>query len=183
VEDVTPSSPADKAGIKREDVIVRFGNRSINNFSELEQAVGMTRPNTRVDVTVMRDRRELTLPLTLSERPSEEELARIVGRRNGSNQNDDNEAPQGSRSKFGLTVQAPSEGTEKGVEVVAVAPGSPAEDAGIATGDIIQKIGRTEVTDLASFRRAMDTADEKEPLVVRVKLQRTGQTAIRILRP
>jgi serine protease Do len=183
VEDVTPGSPADKAGIKREDVIVRFGGHPISTFSELEQAVGMTRPNTRVEVTVMRDRREVNLPLVLSERPSEEELARLVGRRNGQNQSDGNEAPQGSRSKFGLTVQAPSEASEKGVEVVAVAPGSPAEDAGIQAGDIIQKVGRTEVTDLASFRRAMDGANENDPLVVRVKVQRTGNTAIRILRP
>jgi serine protease Do len=182
VEDVTPGSPADKAGIKREDVIVRFGDRPINNFSELEQSVGTTRPNTRLQVTVMRDRREVTLPLTLSERPSEEELARMVSRRGGNDPSDRNE-PQGSRSKFGLTVQEPSTGSEKGVEVVAVAPGSPAEDAGIQAGDIIQKVGRTEVTDLSSFRRAMDAANEKEPLVVRVKVQRTGQTAIRILRP
>jgi len=73
--------------------------------------------------------------------------------------------------------------TGPGVEVVSVAPGSPAADAGISAGDLIQKVGRTEITDVASFRRAMAAANETQPLILRVRVARTGTTAIRILRP
>jgi serine protease Do len=84
--------------------------------------------------------------------------------------------------KFGLTVQQPNDASVKGVEVVAVAPGSPAEDAGIRAGDVIQKVGRTEITNLASYRKAMEAVPESEAVVLRVRAQ-GGSTGIRILRP
>jgi serine protease Do len=180
IEDVVKGSPADRAGLKPEDVVVRFGARTINTFGDLEAAVSTTAPNTRVPLTVLRDRRPVTLTLTLGERPSEQSLARRAGGPSTGGR-EEGSASEKVPGKFGLAVRPSATGP--GVEVASVAPGSPAADAGISAGDLIQKVGRTEITDLASFRRAMTAADEKQPLVIRVRFARTGASAIRILRP
>jgi Do/DeqQ family serine protease len=182
VEDVVPNSPAQKAGLKAEDVIIRFGDRRINSFTDLENAVGSTRPNSRVPVTVVRDRREMTLQVTLEERGTEEQVARLGRGGQGGAQGAEPERAEPMAGKFGLTVQQPNDASVKGVEVVAVAPGSPAEDAGIRAGDVIQKVGRTEITNLASYRKAMEAVPESEAVVLRVRAQ-GGSTGIRILRP
>jgi S1-C subfamily serine protease len=182
VEAVTPGSPAARAGIRSEDVIVRFGERPVHRFSELEQMVGLTRPRSQVPVTLVRDQRELTVPLTLSERPSEEALARLASHPAPQVPTVKEEAP-GWRTKLGLTVRQPGAAAEPGVEVTAVAPGSAAAEAGLAAGDLIQKLGRAAVPDMARFRRVMATASDSAPLVVRVKFRRTGMTGIRVLRP
>lgn len=182
VEDVVPNSPAAKAGLKTEDVIVRFGDRAINSFTDLEAAVGTARPNSRIQLTIVRDRREMPLAVMLEERKSEEEIARLGRRGQGGADGDAPARPEPMAGKFGLTVQAPTDPSVKGVEVVAVAPGSPAEDAGIRAGDVIQKVGRTEVAGLDAYRRAIDAAPASEAVVLRVRTQ-AGSTGIRILRP
>src|SRR5439155_11162779 len=91
--------------------------------------------------------------------------------------------PDSAQNKvFGLTVQAPTDRSVQGVEVVAVAPASPAEDAGIEAGDIIQRIGRTNVTDLAGFRKALEGPKAGDELVVRLRRQGNGVTSIVTLR-
>jgi Do/DeqQ family serine protease len=179
-----PSGPAGKAGIQAEDVIVRFGQHPVNSFGDLEQAVASTPPNTRVPVTIVRDKREMTVSVTLGER-NESELARLAGQRpDGGNTPGGGEAePATARGKFGLTVKQADDPSLRGVEVAAVAPGSPAEEAGISVGDLIQRVGRTSTPDLASFRRAMEAADEKSAIVLRVRFQRTGSTGTVPLRP
>jgi serine protease Do len=179
VEDVVKGSPADRAGLRPEDIVIRFGSRTINTFGDLEEAVSATPPNTRVPLTVVRDGRQVNLTLTLGVRPSEQSLARPSGGGEGGSEGEP--TPEAVRGKFGLTVGPSAAGP--GVEVVSVAPGSPAADAGISAGDLIQKIGRTEITDVASFRRAMAAANETQPLVIRVRFARTGTTGVRILRP
>lgn len=177
VEHVLEGTPAARAGLRPEDVIVRFGSKPIRNFGELEDAVSATAPGTRVPLSVVRDRRTITLTVTLGERPAEHELARgaVPGDREAA------PTPDVVPSKFGLTVRQPASG--RGVEVVSVAPGSAAAEAGIVAGDIIERVGRVEITDLTSFRRAMERVSEKEPLVVRVRSAQTGARGVRILRP
>nr|AIA11915.1 PDZ domain protein [uncultured bacterium] len=183
VEDVLPNSPAQKAGLKAEDVIVRFGDRPVNNFTDLEGAVGNTRPNTRIPVTIVRDRREMTLQVTLEERLPEDQVAKLArGGQGGEGQEGEPARPEPMAGKFGLTVQQPADAAVKGVEVVAVAPGSPAEEAGIRAGDIIEKVGRSEVANLSAYRKAIDAAPDTEAVVLRVRAQ-GGSTGIRILRP
>jgi serine protease Do len=167
VDDVVPGSPADKAGLKPGDVITRFDGEPIHTFRDLERMVGQTRPNTRVTLAIVRDRRPMTLPLTLEERAPEDQLLAQRGGRRGERPEPGQPSSYEDR-KFGLSVQPASEGRVRGVEVVAVAPGSPAEDANIQAGDIIQRIGRTDVTDVASFRRALEGLRTDDEVVVRV---------------
>jgi serine protease Do len=183
LEEVMPDSPAARAGLQSEDVIVRFGGRAVHSFGELEQAVSATPPNTRTPLVVVRDQRSIDLSVVLGERPPEEQLAasrrqRATPERGGGERSP---GPQAVPGKFGLTVRQFAGGP--GVEVAAVAPHSPAAEAGLAPGDVIDRVGRFTITDLASFRRAMASVREDQALVLRVRSARTGQRGTRLLRP
>jgi len=65
VEDVVAGGSADKAGIKKGDVIVRMDNHPINGKSELMELIGQKNPGEKVTVTVSRENKEIDLPLLL----------------------------------------------------------------------------------------------------------------------
>jgi len=182
VEDLVPDSPAAKAGLKPEDVIVKFGDERIGSFGDLQRMVGTTRPNTRVTLTVVREGKQITLPLTLETRPDEDKMADVLGGRGRNSRPAPGQPDSAQDKRFGLTVQPPTDRTVQGVEVVAVSPASPAEDAGIQAGDILQRIGRTNITDLASFRKALEGSKPGDELVARIRRQGSGNNAIVTLR-
>jgi serine protease Do len=148
VADVTKDGPAEKAGIRSGDVIVKFNGKDVSDEHELPQIVAGIRPGTKVDVKVIREGKELSIPVTISEMEAE------PGRRAGS--------PDLTRG-LGLTVQdltpdvARHLGIEnrKGVLVTAVEPGSPSDDAGFQEGDVVRQINREAVADTAGFQKLL----------------------------
>src|SRR5439155_14458549 len=178
VEEVMPDTPAAKAGLQSEDVIIHFNNKPITSFGDLETAVAATRPGTPVPVTVVRNKREITLQLTVALRPPEDTLA---GAPQGGKQPAPPKAEQEVQSRFGLTVRPSSEANTPGVEVAAVAPGSAAEDAGLRQGDIINRVGGDAVRDLATFRTAMNKLQTSNSVVLRVLQQTPNGRSSRIV--
>jgi S1-C subfamily serine protease len=69
VEQVEPGSGADAAGVRRGDIIVRLGDNPIDNAGDLFGALRDYQPGDTVELTVVRDGEELTLEVTLGERP------------------------------------------------------------------------------------------------------------------
>jgi len=65
---ITPNSPADKAGLKAEDIITKFGTFEIKNIYDYTNALSKHKPGDVVDVTVQRNGAALTLPVTLGSR-------------------------------------------------------------------------------------------------------------------
>jgi serine protease Do len=179
VESVEPTSPAGKAGIQSEDVIVRFDTKPINSFDDLEAAVAATPPGKTVPVTVVRDKRERTLQVTIMLRPSEDAL--LNGAQGGPKQPQTPRAQEEIQSPLGLTVRPSSEASTPGVEITAIAPGSAAEDAGLAPGDIINRIGGDAVSNLAGFRAAMAKVKPGGPVVLKVLSQSPNGRITRIV--
>ncbi|HEX9190464.1 MAG TPA: PDZ domain-containing protein, partial [Candidatus Deferrimicrobiaceae bacterium] len=148
VSDVTKDGPAEKAGIKSGDVIVVFNGKDIRDEHELPAVVASTRPGKKVDVKVVRDGKEVVIPVTIAEMEGE------PGKRAGE--------PDLSKG-LGLTVQdiTPElaqrfeiENT-RGVLVTGVEGGSPADDAGFQEGDVIRQINRQPVPNVAEFGKLM----------------------------
>jgi serine protease Do len=148
VSDVTKEGPAEKAGVKSGDVIVAFNGKEIKDEHELPAVVASTKPGKKVDVKVVRDGKEVVIPVTVAEMEGE------PGRRAGK--------PELTKG-LGLTVQDITppiaqrfeiENTQ-GVLVTAVEPGSPAEEAGFQDGDIIRKVEQQPVPNTAEFNRLM----------------------------
>jgi putative serine protease PepD len=62
---VQPGSPADKAGLEANDVITKFGDTTISDSSDLQQAVRAQKPGATVTMTVIRDGQTITVKVTL----------------------------------------------------------------------------------------------------------------------
>ena len=149
VYQVLPESPASKAGMKDGDIVKMFDGKPIHHSRELIEQVSNTKAGKRVTMDVLREKKPLTLQIEIGERPSEVELASGGA---------DAQAWRGLK----VATLAP-ENLERfnlppgtvGVLVVEVQEGSPAEQAGLHPGDVINEINRARIESLNDYRAAV----------------------------
>ena len=163
---VVEDSPADKAGLEKDDVIIRIGDKKIEDTQDVFNIIGFTSPDTEVEFVIIRKGKEMTVTVTVGSK-AESELA------------DTSDLGQ----KFGLNVGTidaemanrynhADEG--QGVVVVEVTPGSPAARAGIREGMVVLEVNRTEVSNVAEFNEALERSAASKKSLLLVK---TGQYA------
>lgn len=161
IGDVTKDGPAEKAGLKPGDILLRFGGTEVRDVNHLRNLVAATAPGTSVAVEVVRERKKETLAV---------KVGQLEGNVSVAKNEDESE-------KLGLTVRALTPDIvrqlgldeKEGVAVVAVAPGSAAADAGLRPGDVIVAVNGENVTDVASFRTASRKRNLKEGIRMRVR--------------
>jgi serine protease Do len=162
VSDVTKDGPAAKAGIRSGDVIVAFNGKEVRDERDLPTIVAVTKPGSKVDVKVVRDGKEMTIPVTIAEMTPEGTAAAGT--------------PDLSKG-VGLTVQditpelARRFGIEntQGVLVTSVDDGSPADDAGLQEGDIIRQIDQKPVANAAAFEKLMKKVKQEKSILFLVE--------------
>ena len=150
VADVTPDGPADKAGIKRGDVIVEFNGKKVEDSVELRNLVAQVSPGTTVEVVLNRDGKEMRINVRLGERPG--------GTEGGEPSLEKQPQEQMSR-KLGLSIQTLTPDladqlgyrNAKGVVITEVVTGSPADEAGLQRGDLILEVNRKRVQSTQDF--------------------------------
>ena len=173
ITSVAADSPADKAGLKKDDVIIRIGKKKVDDQQDVFNIIGFTAPKTTIDIVVIRNGKEKTIEVLVGSR-AESELAETseIGK------------------KLGLTVRTidpelaeqynAAEG--RGVVVTDVEPGSEAEYKGFRPGLVILEVNRIEVNDVAAFNKALnETKDNKVLLFVKTG-QRYGQYVVLALK-
>jgi serine protease Do len=166
VADVTPGSPAEKAGITRGDVIVGFNGKPVSEVGNLPSLVAVTPVDSAVPVTLRRDGAEKRLTVTVGRMPGEREERADPG-----------EKAEPASGKWGLALReldaraAQRLGVEPGagVLVAAVRPGSPAERAGIRPGDVIQEVNRQKVASVKDVQAAAERPGESGSLLLFLK--------------
>ncbi|MCS7214015.1 MAG: DegQ family serine endoprotease [Candidatus Calescibacterium sp.] len=169
VTEVLSGSPAEKAGIKRGDIIMEFDGKKVKSFKELPLMVSLSPVGKRVNLKVIRDGKELSFELVLVEMPEESKIAQQPG--------EQQEQPQEEGiyiKNFGMRVKD----TPSGPQVISVDPGSAANMAGITQGDIIVEINRKEVKNSADVERLLK--DQKSALFLLNRGGRYVYVAIRI---
>jgi serine protease Do len=162
VSDVTSKSPAEKAGLKSGDLLVEFNGKKVTDSRHLKLEVARTRPGQTVPVRILRDGAPKTLQVTVKTLPGTETLAKAeddthdTGTLNGVGVADLNEQV---RQQF----EVPE--TVKGAIITEVKPDSPAAEAGLRPGDVIQEINRKPVSDAEEAVRLTDTGADKVTLL------------------
>ena len=162
VAQVSPDSPASKAGLKQGDVITKLNGEKLANGSALQVAVSEMTPGTKAELGIVRDGKSMTLDLTVGEFHNNKEVA-------------SNDAPE-QKGKIGVGVadltsdvrqQIDAPESLKGAVIEQVRPGSPAEEAGLQPGDVVLEVNRHATTSAEAFANAVrQNADGKDLLLL-----------------
>ena len=180
VSQVTPDSPAAKAGIKSGDVIRELNGERIINGSALQVAVSEDTPGTTVSLGILRDGSPQTLSIKVGEYHAKTEVA----------DNGDPSAPNAKPGKLGISVgdltsdvrqQLRIPENVQGVAVESVRPGSPAEDAALAPGDVILEINRKAIPSAEQFISAVRANPAGKDILLLVWSR--GNASYRVVRP
>jgi len=148
VTSVVPGSAAEAAGIEVSDVIVEIDGRSIDSGRELRNVVGLMSRDQEVELVLFRDGESQRVKAVVGgSRPSVAATAPDQGRQLA------DPVYQGAQLRSLEQAAAPG---RSGVEVVSVAQGSPAWQAGLRPGDVIYEVNRSEVATLQEFNQRVD---------------------------
>jgi len=142
VGDVIPNSPAERAGIQRGDVIVRFDSHEVRTMESLPKIVGGTPPGKAVKVEVIRDGKKKTLSVTIAVLTDEKMKVAALD-------------PMGIQVQDITPDIAQSLNLEEveGVLVSDVTPGESGGDAGLKRGDIITEVNRKKIKNTSDYER------------------------------
>jgi serine protease Do len=165
VSQVNKGSPAEKAGIRPGDVIIRYGGKDLANVRQLRNMVANTPPDSKATLSLVRNGKEQSMSVTIGVQAGGEPEA------SGPRSTD-------QLTKLGLTVQnltpkaAKGLGldVQEGVLITDVAEGSPASLTGLQKGDVIVEADRKHIANVGDLAQVLD------------KTKASGQILLRIVR-
>ncbi len=165
ISEVQPDSPGAKAGLKVGDVIVGLDGKKVLGAGELQAEVSAKHPGTKVTLDVLRDGKSVNVPVTLEELGSKDKKEEL-------NASADSGKPRWGVGIADLTtdvreqLQAPQ--NLKGAVIQRVQPGSPAEEAGLQPGDVIQSVNRQQTPSAADVQKALASVPKGQDAMVLV---------------
>ena len=157
ISKVTPDSAADRAGLKRGDVIQSFNGQAVTDFNSLRNHVAETQPGTNATVGIVRDGAEKTMTVKLDEAEVSKRAAR------------DSEPASSDKASLGIGVER----GQKGLVITEVNPDSRAADAGLQEGDVILEVNRQAVQSVDELRSAVRKTTDRPVLLL---VEREGRS-------
>jgi len=162
ISQVIKNSPAEDAGVEKQDVIIAVNGVKVDDSSNLKNLISSGRPHDKTKLTLIRDGHEKKLTVTLGIRPGEKELAETY--RYGEKLFD----------ILGLRVETFENGDLKnldyvnGVIIVEVKKDSPASDNNINRGDIITEIGKTSIKEKNEYDSKLESYSKGDTIMLRI---------------
>lgn len=163
VGDVVKGSPAEKAGIKRGDVILSFNGEKIDAANELPALVATTPAGKVSTMTVLRDGKKMDLTVTLGNQKDDTEDV--------SEETATDDAPS-KADILGFAVKTARTG--EGVVIMRIDPDSAAAMAGVRPGDVLAEINGSPVKDMVTYAALVSKLSKGS--MVRLLLAREGST-------
>jgi len=165
VSDVTPDSPAKKAGMNKGDVILEYDGKQVEEKGQLTKMVGRTPIGKKVKLVVLRDKEQKTLWVTIGELSEKQATAA---------------APKPEETdRWGIKVQDISPDmaahlglpSNAGVVIAEVEPGSPADEENLQPGDVIIEVEHNQIKGLADFRKYIESYKKQKTLLLTVRMK------------
>ncbi len=169
ITNVQPNSPAEKAGLKAGDIILKFNGTPISRTSELLNYLNRTMPNQTVQLEILRDDKRRNISATLTTAPDDTPAKSDA-------------TAQAKGPVLGVAIRnlSPVESSQLklkgGVLIQEVKRGGAAAQAGMTAGDVVTRINNKLITDTNDFVQAV--SDLKKGQVARVGIIRQGTPAI-----
>ena len=148
VTEVADGSPAAEAGIKINDVVVEFNGKPVPKSHEFPALIADTPPGQKTTLKIIREKKEQTVAVKIGELPDESDPGQQIEARD---------------AEIGLRVQRiTAEGARrlglsstKGVMIVEVQSGGPADQVGLEPADVIREVNQRPVNNVKDFERAV----------------------------
>lgn len=175
IADVSPDSPASKAGLQRGDVVLKLNGQDVNGPDDLSVHISELAPGTVAHLQIFRNGQNKDVDVTLGEAPEKNPTSK-------SSQT----APsalkglqvQNLTSDIARQLNLPA--GETGVVVSEVDPSSAAAEAGIQRGDVIQEVNREPVHNVEQYRQALAANKNASILLL---INRAGTTHYVVVAP
>ena len=175
VSSATEGGPAEKAGVKTGDVIIKFNDTEIKNMKELPKVVAGTPVGKSVPLVILRNGKEITLNVTLGELElaEKENLIGKTPKKNVKAKEYDKlgftaeELTNQNKKKFNL------KNIEAGVVITSIKDNSSAQQAGLTPGMVIIRVGQIEVNSMNVIDEAIKNAlkQKRKALLLLVKVE------------
>ncbi len=167
VTEIYQGSPAEKAGLKRGDVILEINEKNIVTVETLRNTVAQSKVGSKIKLKVLRNAKNIALDVTIAEFP--QDLAKTTTKET------EDSPPEEKNELAGFSVmdltreiakQLGLPRNEQGVVIMKVAPYSAAEEAGLRKGDVIQEINKKRVKGLNDFNKIIPKLKDGDTLLL-----------------
>jgi serine protease Do len=168
VSDTAKGSPAEKAGLKRDDVIIAVDGKAVTTTGELRNAIAVAGANRTVNLKIIRNGKELTLPCVLTASPDHNDSETTTnGKLDAKTDDVIGMRVEPLSSELRQKLEVPSQ-VENGVVITGLSPNSAGARAGLRPGDVLVKMNK----------QLLNTADD----VVRIYKNTKGALATLVWR-
>lgn len=166
LNNVEKDSPAEKAGLKRYDVILAVNGQPVESPSDLSLKIADLEPGSKVEISYVRDEKERTTTAVVTELDPEEKSAAAVESGKDIGISVQGLTP-GAARRFGLRIQ-------EGLLITDVRSYSEAERKGLAAGDVILEINRRPAAKVEDLETALKRAQPGDPLMLLIHREQDG---------
>jgi serine protease Do len=182
VRTIEADAPASKSDLRPFDLITNVDGTAVGTDTQLQHEILKKKVGQKVDLTVWRKGQTITVPVTTGELPNE------IARASNESPSRPNEQRDEEFGKVGLQVQDLSKevaqrlhlGVQQGVIVTDVADNSVAAEQGLEREDVITEVDGKPVTNVKSFREALNKADPKRGVLLYI--DRKGSKTFAVLK-
>lgn len=181
VNGVPKGGPADKAGLKQDDIIVALNGKAVKDGEDLVGRVSEMPVGSQANMTVDRDGKRLDFKLIIMDRAEVyKDDPRFAGMRTEP-QEEEAPKPEATQARFGMKIRALTEGDREamglqgknGVMVTSLDPGSFAEDIGILEKDVVLSINRQPVSNIDDVRKIQGSLKAGDAIAFRIMRSQT----------
>jgi serine protease Do len=173
IEQVAPGGPAEKSGLKAEDVIVAINGKPVHDGNDLVNTVTSTQIGNALNVTAVRDGKRQEFKVVVAD------LTQVFPDEFGGAKQQEPTHAEGTQARFGMTIQNLTDSQRQnmgikehgGVQIVSVEPDSFADDIGLQPKDILLSINRQAVNSVTDVSRIQATLKPGDAVAFRVLKQ------------
>ncbi len=164
VAQIVEGSPADKAKLQAGDVIVKVNGKEMENSAEIRKQIVPKAPGTTVELTIIREGKELNVSVTLAEAPTETVTVK------------ESAPAKKSFERLGINVVTMTKDMAgkmnvpnvPGVLITDIDQDGPSFSAGLRQNDIIQRVGRKDVKNVQEFVDEVSKVNKGETILMLV---------------
>jgi serine protease Do len=161
ISEAFKDNPADRAGLRAGDIVTEINGKKVKDTHDLLLTIASFHVGDKIAIKVLRDGKELSFQVVVSERKEQQEIA--IGK--------------GKQDNYGMAVQDITPEIARylgiprknGVIVVKVEEGSPADEVGIQPQDIILQVNKVKITSVKDYNQEVSRKQSKSGIALLIK--------------